>query len=64
MHQITTISKNLRANVCSALIHETRSGYQATLERYFNVIASLSNVTQLLRTPKGALKHQNSSSKR
>jgi hypothetical protein len=35
-----------------ALIHESRSEYQLTLERYFDFIVSLLNVTQLIRTLK------------
>jgi hypothetical protein len=34
------------------LIHESRSEYQVTVERYFDFIASLLNVTQLFRTLK------------
>jgi hypothetical protein len=45
MHQITVLSKN-------ALIRESRSEYMVTRERYFDFIASLSNVTQLFRTLK------------
>jgi hypothetical protein len=37
------------------LIYESRSEYMVTRERYFDFIASLSNMTQLFRTLKRPL---------